>query len=144
MICPNCSTANPENAKFCLNCGTRFPASCAGCGVALAPGAKFCHACGTPVGGSAPRPTTSRLNQFLPAEVAARLALDRPDGTTSGNSRGAPAIEAERRVVTVLFCDVKGSTALAEQLDPEEWTEIMNGAFECLIAPVTRYGGTVA
>ncbi|HLF88899.1 MAG TPA: adenylate/guanylate cyclase domain-containing protein [Anaerolineales bacterium] len=52
--------------------------------------------------------------------------------------------EGERRTVTILFCDVKGSTALAEQLDPEEWTEIMNGAFRYLIEAVNRYGGTVA
>src|SRR4051794_26056630 len=53
-------------------------------------------------------------------------------------------MEGERRVVTMLFCDVKGSTAMAETLDPEDWTEIMNGAFERLIAPVYRYEGTLA
>lgn len=53
-------------------------------------------------------------------------------------------MEGERRIVTVLFCDVQGSTTLAEQLDPEEWAEIMNGAFERLIAPVYRYEGTLA
>jgi hypothetical protein len=50
----------------------------------------------------------------------------------------------ERRIVTVLFCDVKGSTAMAEQLDPEEWAAIMNGAFRHLIAPVYKYEGTLA
>ena len=50
----------------------------------------------------------------------------------------------ERRVITVLFCDVAGSTALASQLDPEEWAEIIGAAFPCLIEPVERYGGTVA
>jgi class 3 adenylate cyclase len=50
----------------------------------------------------------------------------------------------ERRVVTVLFCDVAGSTALAEGMDPETWTGIMNAAFEYLIEPVERYGGTIA
>ena len=54
------------------------------------------------------------------------------------------AVEGERRTVTMLFCDVVGSTAIAEGLDPEEWTEIMNGAFESLIAPVYRYEGTLA
>src|SRR4051812_15210905 len=53
-------------------------------------------------------------------------------------------MEGERRVVTMLFCDVKGSTAMAETMDPEDWTEIMNGAFERLIAPVYRYEGTLA
>src|SRR5690606_37627417 len=51
---------------------------------------------------------------------------------------------AERRVVTLLFCDLKGSTAFAEQLDPEEWTEIVNGAFERMVRPVYKYEGTVA
>jgi class 3 adenylate cyclase/tetratricopeptide (TPR) repeat protein len=50
----------------------------------------------------------------------------------------------ERRVVTVLFCDVAGSTSLAEGMDPEAWSEIMNTTFEYLIEPVERYGGTVA
>jgi len=50
----------------------------------------------------------------------------------------------ERRVVTMLFCDVKGSTAAAEQLDPEDWSEIINGAFEYMIRPVYRYEGMVA
>ena len=54
------------------------------------------------------------------------------------------SVEGERRIVTILFCDVKGSTAMAEQLDPEEWAEMMNTAFEYLIAPVYHYEGTVA
>ena len=53
-------------------------------------------------------------------------------------------MQGERRMVTVLFCDVVGSTAMAERMDPEEWAEVMNEAFGLLIAPVNRYGGTVA
>src|SRR4029077_19889262 len=53
-------------------------------------------------------------------------------------------MEGERRIVTMLFCDVVGSTALAERLDPEEWTEIMNEVFEHLMPPIDRYGGTLA
>lgn len=53
-------------------------------------------------------------------------------------------MEGERRVVTILFCDVKGSTEAAEKLDPEDWTEIINGAFEHMINPVYQYEGTVA
>src|SRR4051812_45058039 len=56
--------------------------------------------------------------------------------------RSAPA--GERRVVTVLFADVVNSTGLAEKLDPEDWTEIMNEGFGYLTAPIERYGGTVA
>jgi class 3 adenylate cyclase/tetratricopeptide (TPR) repeat protein len=53
-------------------------------------------------------------------------------------------VGSERRIITVLFCDVKGSTALAEKLDPEVWTEVIDGAFRVLTPPITRYGGTVA
>ena len=63
-----------------------------------------------------------------------RLDAPRASGTQSG----------ERRVVTMLFCDVRGSTAMAEELDPEEWTDVMNEAFAHLIAPVVRHEGTVA
>ena len=59
----------------------------------------------------------------------------------AGRARG---MHGERRTVTVLFCDVAGSTAMAEQLDPEEWAEIMNDAFQHLTAPVEKYEGKVA
>src|SRR6476620_5405341 len=54
------------------------------------------------------------------------------------------SMEGERRIVTMLFCDVVGSTAMAERLDPEAWTDIMNEVFEQLIAPIDRYEGTTA
>jgi class 3 adenylate cyclase/tetratricopeptide (TPR) repeat protein len=76
----------------------------------------------------------SRLHQFIPRELLARLE----------SARGSAALEGERRVVTMLFCDVKGSTAAASQLDPEEWAEIINLAFERMIRPVYQYEGTVA
>ena len=75
-----------------------------------------------------------RLEQYIPKELLAKLEGARRTGAASG----------ERRVVTMLFCDVTGSTAAAERLDPEEWAEIMNGAFEHLISPIYRYEGTVA
>jgi predicted ATPase/class 3 adenylate cyclase len=73
------------------------------------------------------------LGQYLPPELVAKLEAARAHGAMAG----------ERRVITMLFCDVKGSTAAAEQVDPEGWTEIMNGAFERMIAPIYRYEGTV-
>lgn len=63
---------------------------------------------------------------------------------SSRSSRSGRGAQGERRIITVLFCDVTGSTALAEQLDPEEWTEIMNEAFDYMTQPVARYEGTVA
>ncbi|PZC48906.1 MAG: putative ATPase/Adenylate cyclase, class 3 [Chloroflexi bacterium] len=73
------------------------------------------------------------MEQYIPKELLAKLESARSSG-----------MGGERRVVTMLFCDVKGSTAAAQQLDPEDWQEIMNGAFERLIAPVYRYEGTLA
>ena len=76
----------------------------------------------------------ARLRQFIPETLLAKLESAQVQGGMVG----------ERRVVTVLFCDVKGSTAAAEQLDPEEWADMMNGAFEHLITPVYHYEGTLA
>ena len=76
----------------------------------------------------------TRLEQYIPRELLAKLQGARTKGVGSG----------ERRVVTMLFCDVTGSTSAASTLDPEEWAEIMNGAFEHLISPIYRYEGTLA
>jgi class 3 adenylate cyclase/tetratricopeptide (TPR) repeat protein len=81
----------------------------------------------------APAPD-SPLSQYIPKELMNKLETARSSNTMVG----------ERRIVTMLFCDVKGSTSAAEQLDPEEWSEIINGAFEHMIKPVYTYEGTVA
>jgi class 3 adenylate cyclase/tetratricopeptide (TPR) repeat protein len=107
--CPDCSTANPAEARLCLNCGAKLHDS------------------------TTVDPDT-HLEPYLPKELLAKLEA----------ARAGRAMEGERRIVTMLFCDVKGSTAMAETLDPEDWAEIMNGAFERLIAPVYRYEGTLA
>jgi class 3 adenylate cyclase len=59
-------------------------------------------------------------------------------------AKASQRMRGERRVITMLFCDVTGSTSMAEQLDPEEWAEIMNEAFDYLIRPIYRYEGTLA
>ena len=66
------------------------------------------------------------------------------EGPAPGARRSTGGMQGERRIVTALFCDVVGSTSMAEQLDPEEWAEIMNEAFGLLTEPVTRYEGNVA
>jgi len=76
----------------------------------------------------------SPLAHFIPKSLMRKLEAARSSGDMVG----------ERRVVTMLFCDLKGSTAAAERLDPEEWSEIVNGAFEHMIKPVYTYEGTVA
>src|SRR5210317_1546648 len=69
-----------------------------------------------------------------------------PDGYASKlrQAQASRAMQGERRVISLLFCDVTGSTAMAERLDPEEWAEIMNEAFRYMIAPIYTYEGTVA
>ncbi|UCC50153.1 MAG: AAA family ATPase, partial [Anaerolineaceae bacterium] len=78
--------------------------------------------------------TERRQQKRIPKDFAAKLEAARARRTMQG----------ERRIITALFCDVVGSTAMAEQLDPEEWGEIMDDAFDFLIAPIYRYEGTVA
>jgi class 3 adenylate cyclase/tetratricopeptide (TPR) repeat protein len=105
---------------------------CPSCGNDNPEGARFCNACGSRLDAS-PQPEPA-IDPFLPKELLTKLEA----------ARAGRAMEGERRIVTMLFSDVKGSTAMAEDLDPEDWAEIMNGAFERLIAPVYRYEGTLA
>jgi class 3 adenylate cyclase len=121
LTCPNCGTELPLTASFCFNCGQRLVRH---------PVTETPAAGSTAVAASA----QANLHPYVPPELLDKLNAARARGTMVG----------ERRVVTMLFCDVKGSTAAADHLDPEEWAEIMNGAFEHLIAPVYRYEGTVA
>ena len=138
MNCPNCQTPNPAEAKFCMSCGASLAATCPNCQTELPPEAQFCFKCGHSLAAAdveGPTETAQdRIQQYVPAELLAKLESARASGGMQG----------ERRVVTMLFCDVQGSTAAAGNLDPEEWAEIMNGAFEHLIAPVYRYEGTLA
>jgi class 3 adenylate cyclase len=160
MKCSNCAYQNPSEAKFCQNCGNRLLRVCPNCSTTNDPGARFCQNCGTKLqdaetqasafadtsalvrpGGvtqqSAPlaaQNTLDRLQQYIPKELLVKLEA----------ARSRHALTGERRIATILFCDVVGSTALAEGLDPEEWAEIMNEAFGFLIAPVYRYEGTLA
>ena len=134
MDCSRCQGANPEGAKFCMSCGNPLIASCPECGAELPGQARFCLNCGHQLAQPGGDPSQVRLEQYIPRDLLAKLEAAR---TTGG-------IQGERRVVTMLFCDVTGSTAAAEKLDPEEWAEIINGAFEYLIAPVYRYEGTLA
>lgn len=134
MDCSRCHNANPEGAKFCMSCGNPLTAVCPECGAELPAEALFCLNCGHKLAQTESEPAQVRLEQYIPKDLLAKLEAAR---TTGG-------IQGERRVVTMLFCDVTGSTAAAERLDPEEWAQIMNGAFEHLIAPIYRYEGTLA
>jgi class 3 adenylate cyclase len=133
MNCPNCRTENPPPARFCLHCGAALALACAHCGAELPPAARFCMSCGRPV--QARTATDEALHKRLAAATPPRLAE---------KARAAAALAGERRVVTVLFADVVGSTALAERAGDEAWLAIRNGALERIIPAIYQYEGTLA
>lgn len=132
MLCPRCQTENPAQARFCMNCGNPLVRQCANCRANLAPGARFCMACGEPV-----LPQT-------PADEArfSRLAASTPEPLQQ-KIRTA-VIQGEVRQVAVLLVDVVASTRLAEQLTPESYTAVMNGAFDRIAPLIYRYEGAIA
>src|SRR5262245_43271034 len=134
MNCQRCQTANPDTAKFCMNCGSPLTNVCPNCKTELPAQAKFCFNCGQQLSQKPVQASEVRLGKLVPTEFKAKLdmALANRD------------LSPERRVLTILFCDVKGSTSMAEGLDPEEWAHIMNRAFEHMIAPVYQYEGIIA
>ncbi|MBI2363552.1 MAG: AAA family ATPase, partial [Deltaproteobacteria bacterium] len=132
MKCPRCQRENPSGAKFCLECGTRFALSCTKCGTELPAGAKFCLECGQAVG---VQPSVeSRFNSpesYIPKHLAEKIL-------TSKN-----ALEGERKQVTVLFADMKGSMELLADRDPEDARKILDPVLEHMMEAVHRYEGTV-
>src|SRR5690242_9382227 len=101
MGCPKCGQANPPEAKFCMSCGLPQRASCPACSTELPAGAAFCFKCGAKQGVAPPaEDLDARLRRLIPPELLSKLQRVR-----SGGAQG------ERRTVTMLFCDVKGSTA---------------------------------
>jgi predicted ATPase/class 3 adenylate cyclase len=129
-----------DGAKFCLECGTDLGGGavrCAACGAPLGATARFCPQCGEPgtpreVAEPVQAPTPGFLQRHMPRQYVEHLLA----------SKGRPA--GERRVITILFLDVEGSTAMEERLDPEDVMEIMNGAFAALLEPIYRWEGTLA
>jgi class 3 adenylate cyclase/tetratricopeptide (TPR) repeat protein len=120
--CPTCGTANEAGRKFCGECGTRLSAACPDCGTPNAPGTKFCGECGVPL-----------------ADVPAAA----PAAGSPTPEAAAPTLVAERRLVSVLFADLVGSTTLAEDRDPEETRNLLTRYFEVASDVLTKYGGSV-
>jgi class 3 adenylate cyclase len=123
--CPRCSQENPDEARFCLHCGAQLAISCPSCGAALPAGARFCPECGHEVT-AAPAPAG-----YTPAYIREQILA----------ARGA--IEGERKQVSVLFCDIVRSSALAAELGPEEFHRVIDRFFQVALAEVHRYEGTV-
>ena len=144
MDCPQCRHANPAGTKFCGECGTRLQSLCPACQVANPATNKFCSECGQRLGEAAPSPAPVAAE--IPAAPPARFAS--PDTYTPRHLAekiltSRSAIEGERKIVTVMFSDVSGFTAMSEKLDPEDVHAIMDRAFEVILEAVHRYEGTV-
>lgn len=134
MVCANCAFDNPAGARFCAGCGQKLPTACAVCGQALVPGGRFCAGCGTPVD-AVVQPETLPIEPEFDAPA-------QPDSPPNGEA-APPAATAERRLVTILFADIVGSTTLGERIDPEDLAEIINGAFAVMTRAVSEAGGTI-
>src|ERR1700687_2531396 len=117
MRCQKCSAENPEGARFCVHCAAPCTRLCGKCGFENPQEARFCAQCATP------------LDEAVPIQ-------GRPPSTAAG-------LTGERRHLTVLFCDLVGSTAIAGQLDPEEWRETVAGYHRAAAEAITRFDGQV-
>lgn len=114
MNCPACQSENRSGARFCRECGISLAQVCTGCGAPVEPGQRFCDGCGRSLAAAAPSSPPAR-----------------------------PEPVAERRLVSVLFADLVGFTALSESRDPEEVRELLSRYFDTCRRLVERYGGTV-
>jgi class 3 adenylate cyclase len=116
--CTSCGATNEAGRKFCEQCGTKLAATCTACGAALGAAARFCGECGAPVAAATPAEPTAAAGAVQPAV-------------------------AERRLVSILFADLVGSTTLADGRDPEETRELLSRYFDLAREVIDRYGGTV-
>jgi class 3 adenylate cyclase len=132
MTCPRCEQDNPPHARFCLGCGARLALTCGSCGAELPGGARFCLQCGqavtagTATPGGSPAPET-----YTPKHLAEKILTSKA------------ALEGERKQVTVLFADLKGSMELLADHDPEEVRKLQDPVLEHMMEAVHRYEGTV-
>ena len=168
MQCPHCQHENSAAGKFCEECGTRLVRTCLGCGHEVSPRAKFCPECGAaltpqsqPLVSSSefqvpsfPQPPTVVSSQLSVASSFQPPAPQTPNTelrthvpspqTLDSRLRDSRPAAAERRQLTVMFCDLVGSTALSAQLDPEELREVVRAYQATCTEVIRRYDGHIA
>src|SRR5262245_4466923 len=140
MHCPNCGSENRVGAKFCNECATPLPVRCSACGAENRAGAKFCDECAAPLlrQPSIPPALDPSPISYTPLHLTERILAEQAAMEARGSADG------ERKTITALFADLKGSTALIEGLDPEEARAIIDHALHLMIDAVHRYEGYVA
>src|SRR5216684_2631532 len=130
MRCPSCNYDNPGDASFCEECGAKLELICPACKASVSPGARFCRKCGTAIG---------------PTKAAASTTISSPKSQiiVAADGAASEAIDGERKTVTTLFADIKGSMELMEDLDPEAARAIIDPALKLMIDAAHRYDGYV-
>jgi Double zinc ribbon len=131
MRCPRCEHDNPTGQKFCGECGVRLPSTCSACGAPNPPTQKFCGECGGPLTASQPAIKFGPPESYTPKHLAEKILTSKS------------ALEGERKQVTVLFADLKGSMELLADRDPEEARKVLDPVLERMMEAVHRYEGTV-
>src|SRR5215469_4397102 len=131
MRCAKCGNDNREGRRFCAECGAALALKCARCGASNEPGEKFCGDCGTPLAAAGGASIAPPVRAAGPAAIS--LAAETLDATPEG----------ERKTVTALFADIKGSMELMEDLDPEEARAMVDPALKLMIDAVHRYDGYI-
>src|SRR5947208_1622668 len=136
MICPQCNAENFPDSAFCDQCGARLETACSNCGEPNRRGARFCKNCGrlidrTPTTAPSAVPGAPSPDTYVPKHLAEKILASRH------------TLEGERKQVTVLFADIRGSTSLLEGLDPEEGQKIIDPVLRVMMEAVHRYEGTV-
>ena len=125
MLCPKCNNENATDATFCEQCGSKLELFCPACKTTLSPRARFCKKCGVALGAAGT--VSARKTNDSPILVVDTPAPDNIDG--------------ERKTVTMLFADIKGSMDLMEDLDPEEARAIVDPALKLMMEAVHHYAG---
>jgi class 3 adenylate cyclase/predicted ATPase len=154
MHCPQCQHENRTGAKFCEACGSKLELACPACGNSARPGAAFCDNCGAPLARQSQVPSlksqveeglassVQRLEStpilYTPRHLAERILAEQAAMEARGITEG------ERKTITALFADIKDSTALIEDLDPEEARHLIDPALALMMEAVHRYEGYVA
>src|SRR5947209_15791088 len=131
MKCPRCQAENRAGIQFCEDCGARLAASCPSCGAEITPGKMFCGWCGTPSPTIQPEGRFTSPHTYTPKHLAEKILTSKA------------ALEGERKQVTVLFADLKGSMELLADRDPEETRKILDPVLTLMMEAVHRYEGTV-
>ena len=142
MKCSQCDYQNPDDSKFCGECGNKLELICPNCNCQNPPNHKFCNECGQNLSADS-QPIQSVSTSIPEDEKLTKIQKYLPEGIADKILAQKGRIEGERKQVTVMFCDLVGFTAVSEKMDPEDVYPILDNIQELLIHKVHDYEGVV-